>query len=128
MFESLIGFAALFGLVLLRVPIAFAMILVGTVGFAILRSWNTALILLGNVAFDTGLSFTLAVIPLFILMGNLLTISGISQSLYSAAHRLLGRTRGGLAMASIVACGGFSAVTQARAQKTLDLAGEIDPD
>ena len=111
MFESLIGFAALFGLVLLKVPIAFAMILVGTVGFAILRSWNTALILLGNVAFDTGLSFTLAVIPLFILMGNLLTISGISQSLYSAAHRLLGRTRGGLAMASIVACGGFSAVS-----------------
>lgn len=111
MFESLVGFAVLFALVLVRVPIAFAMILVGTAGFAIMRSWETSLKLLGNVVFDTGLSFTLAVIPLFILMGNLLTISGVSQSLYSGAHRMLGRTRGGLAMASIVACGGFSAVS-----------------
>jgi tripartite ATP-independent transporter DctM subunit len=111
MFESLVGFAVLFVLVLVRVPIAFAMILVGTAGFAIMRSWETSLKLLGNVVFDTGLSFTLAVIPLFILMGNLLTISGVSQSLYSGAHRMLGRTRGGLAMASIVACGGFSAVS-----------------
>lgn len=110
MFEALIGFAVLFVLVLVRVPIAIAMIIVGTAGFAVLRNWNAAFNLLGNAAFDTGLSFTLSVIPLFILMGNLLTISGVSQSLFSTAHRLLHRTRGGLAMASIVACGGFSAV------------------
>jgi tripartite ATP-independent transporter DctM subunit len=108
--EALIGFVALFALVLLRVPIAIAMIIVGTVGFAALRNWNAALNLLGNAAFDTGLSYTLSVIPLFILMGNLLTISGVSQSLFSTAHRMLRRMRGGLAMASIVACGGFSAV------------------
>ncbi|MCK7614910.1 TRAP transporter large permease [Roseibium sediminicola] len=110
MFEALIGFGALFALVLVRVPIAIAMIIVGTAGFAALRNWNAALNLLGNAAFDTGLSFTLSVIPLFILMGNLLTISGVSQSLFSTAHRLLHRMRGGLAMAAIVACGGFSAV------------------
>ena len=110
MFEALIGFAALFALVLLRVPIAIAMIIVGTAGFAALRNWNAALNLLGNAAFETGLSFTLSVIPLFILMGNLLTISGVSQSLFSTAHHLLHRMRGGLAMATIVACGGFSAV------------------
>jgi tripartite ATP-independent transporter DctM subunit len=108
--EALIGFAALFALVLLRVPIAVAMIIVGTAGFAALRNWNAALNLLGNAAFETGLSFTLSVIPLFILMGNLLTISGVSQSLFSTAHRMLHRMRGGLAMATIVACGGFSAV------------------
>jgi len=108
--EALIGFGALFALVLVRVPIAIAMIIVGTAGFAALRNWNAALNLLGNAAFDTGLSFTLSVIPLFILMGNLLTISGVSQSLFSTAHHLLHRMRGGLAMASIVACGGFSAV------------------
>jgi tripartite ATP-independent transporter DctM subunit len=108
--EALIGFAALFGLVLLRVPIAVAMIIVGTVGFAMLRNWNAAFNLLGNAAFDTGLSFTLSVIPLFILMGNLLTISGVSQSLFTTAHRALHKMRGGLAMATIVACGGFSAV------------------
>jgi tripartite ATP-independent transporter DctM subunit len=110
MLEALIGFIALFALVLLRVPIAIAMIIVGTAGFAALRNWNAALNLLGNAAFDTGLSFTLSVIPLFILMGNLLTISGVSQSLFSTAHHMLHRMRGGLAMAAIVACGGFSAV------------------
>ncbi|MBO9425301.1 TRAP transporter large permease [Labrenzia sp. R4_1] len=110
MLEALIGFGALFGLVLLRVPIAVAMIIVGTAGFAMLRNWNAAFNLLGNAAFDTGLSFTLSVIPLFILMGNLLTISGVSQSLFTTAHRALHKMRGGLAMATIVACGGFSAV------------------
>lgn len=110
MIESLIGFAALFSLVLLRVPIAFAMILVGTVGFALLRNWKSSLTLLGNASFDTVLSFTLSVIPLFILMGNLLTVSGVSNALFTTAHRALYRLHGGLAMATIVACGGFSAV------------------
>ncbi len=110
MIESLLGFLALGVLVLLRVPIAFAMIVVGIVGFAMLRNWTSSLTLVGNVALDTGLSFTLSVIPLFILMGNLLAVSGVAQSLFSSAHRLLHRLKGGLAMATIVACGGFSAV------------------
>lgn len=100
----------MFGLVFLRVPIAFAMIIVGTAGFAMLRSWDASLKLTGNAAFDTVFSFTLSVIPLFILMGNLLTRSGVSDALFSTAHRLLYRLRGGLAMATIAACGGFSAV------------------
>ncbi|MEM7024677.1 MAG: TRAP transporter large permease [Pseudomonadota bacterium] len=110
MFESLIGFAVLLALIFLRVPIAFAMALVGAVGFAILRSWDATWSMVGTIAFDKGLSYTLSVIPLFILMGNLLTVSGVSHALYAAANRLLGGARGGLAMASILACGGFSAV------------------
>ena len=110
MLASILGFAALFALVLLRIPIAFAMILVGTAGFAALRNWHASLTLTGNAAFDTVLSFTLAVIPLFVLMGNFLTISGVSDALFSSAHRLLHRLRGGLAMSTVVACGGFSAV------------------
>ena len=110
MIESLLGLAALLLLVFARVPIAFAMICVGTVGFALMRSWSASFTLLGNTTFDTVLSFTLSVIPLFILMGNLLTLSGVSHSLFAAAHRLLRRLPGGLAMATIVACGGFSAV------------------
>ncbi|WP_282095117.1 TRAP transporter large permease [Epibacterium ulvae] len=107
---SLIGILILFVLVFLRVPVAFAMIGVGTVGFALLRSWKASFTLLGNTTFDTALSFTLSVIPLFILMGNLLTVSGVSHSLFAASHRLLRRLPGGLAMATVVACGGFSAV------------------
>lgn len=110
MIESLIGLAALFGLVLMRVPIAFSMIVVGTVGFALMRSWKASFTLLGGTTFDTVMSFTLSVIPLFILMGNLLTVSGVSHSLFAAAHRMLRRLPGGLAMATVVACGGFSAV------------------
>jgi len=110
MIPSLVAFAALFGQVLLRVPIAFAMIITGTVGFAALRNWEASLRLTGNAAFDTVFSFTLSVIPLFILMGNLLTRSGVSDALFLTAHRALYRLKGGLAMATIVACGGFSAV------------------
>lgn len=110
MIASLLGIAVLFVLVLARVPIAFAMIAVGTVGFALLRSWKASFTLLGNTTFDTVLSFTLSVIPLFILMGNLLTASGVSHSLFAAAQRLLRKLPGGLAMATVVACGGFSAV------------------
>ncbi len=110
MIESLLGFAALLVLIFLRVPIAFAMASVGAVGFALLRDWSATWSMVGTVAFDTGLSYSLSVVPLFILMGNLLTISGVSHGLYAAANRLLGGARGGLAMASVVACGGFSAV------------------
>jgi len=110
MAESFIGFAVLLALLFLRVPIAFAMATVGAVGFALMRDWNATWSMVGNVAFDTGLSYSLSVVPLFILMGNFLTISGVSHGLYAAANRLLGGARGGLAMASIVACGGFSAV------------------
>ncbi|KZL15395.1 Sialic acid TRAP transporter permease protein SiaT [Pseudovibrio axinellae] len=110
MFESLVGFAALLTLIFLRVPIAFAMILVGSVGFAWIRGWSATWPVVSTVGFETSLSYSLSIVPLFILMGNLLTISGVSQGLYAAANRLLGGARGGLAMASVVACGGFSAV------------------
>ncbi len=110
MTESLFGFAALLALIFLRVPIAFAMALVGAVGFALLRSWSATWSMVGTVAFETSLSYTLSVVPLFILMGNLLTISGVSHGLFAAANSLLGRVRGGLAMASVIACGAFSAV------------------
>lgn len=110
MFESLLGFAVLFALILVRVPIAFAMAAVGGIGFALLRGWEPAWHMTGQVAFDTGLSYSLSVIPLFIFMGNLLAGSGVAHGLFAGADRLFGRTRGGLAMASVFSCGGFSAV------------------
>jgi tripartite ATP-independent transporter DctM subunit len=110
MLESLIGFAILLSLILLRVPIAFAMAAVGGIGFALMRGWEPAWAMTGQVAFDTALSYSLSVIPLFIFMGNVLAASGIAHGLFAAANRLFGRTRGGLAMASVFSCGGFSAV------------------
>ncbi|MEP3295258.1 MAG: TRAP transporter large permease [Pseudoruegeria sp.] len=110
MFESLLGFAILLSLILVRVPIAFAMAAVGGIGFAMMRGWGPAWAMTGQVAFDSALSYSLSVIPLFIFMGNVLAASGVANGLFVAANRLFGRTRGGLAMASVFSCGGFSAV------------------
>jgi tripartite ATP-independent transporter DctM subunit len=62
------------------------------------------------VTYETGLSYALSIVPLFVLMGNLVTRAGLSEELYNASHAFLGHRRGGLAMATIVACGGFSAI------------------
>ena len=110
MTESLIGFGVLLALILARVPIAFAMAAVGGIGFALLRGWEPAWAMTGQVAFDTALSYSLSVIPLFIFMGNVLAASGVAHGLFAGANRLFGRTKGGLAMASVFSCGGFSAV------------------
>lgn len=108
--ESLIGLAVLLGLIALRVPIAFAMGLVGMVGFATLVSWDAGFAMVASVTYETGLAYGLSVVPLFILMGNFVTRAGLSDELYGAANAFLGHRKGGLAMATVVACGGFSAV------------------
>lgn len=110
MIESLLGFAVLFTLILLRVPIAFAMSAVGGIGFALLNGWSPAWYMTGQVVFDTTLSYSLSVIPLFIFMGNMLASSGAAHGLFAGANRLFGGMRGGVAMASVFSCGGFSAV------------------
>ncbi|NRG17164.1 TRAP transporter large permease [Rhizobiales bacterium] len=110
MTESLIGFAILLVLIFARMPVAFAMAAVGFGGFAYLRGLDQSLSLVGTAVFDAGLSYSLSVVPLFIFMGNVLARSGVSHGLYAAANRATARMRGGLAMASVIACGGFSAV------------------
>jgi len=110
MTESLIAFAILLGLVALRVPIAFAMGLVGFAGFGIAVGWSPSMAMAVNVTYETGLAYSLSVVPLFILMGNFVRQAGLSDELYAASYAFLGHRRGGLAMATIVACGGFSAV------------------
>ncbi len=106
----LAGFGGLFLLILLRLPIAFAMALVGTLGVAALVGWRPALSLVQQTTFDTGLSYELSVVPLFVLMGNLVARAGLSDELYAASNAWLGHRRGGLAMATVLACGGFSAI------------------
>ncbi|EIE51307.1 C4-dicarboxylate ABC transporter permease [Salipiger aestuarii] len=111
MTESLVAIAILLGLVFARVPIAFAMALVGGVGFALLRGWEPASAMVGAAVFETGLSYSLSVVPLFIFMGNVLAGSGIAHGLFAGADRLFGRMKGGLALAAVLSCGGFSAVS-----------------
>ena len=110
MTEALIGFAVMLALAFLRLPIAFAMGLVGVAGFAWKVSWPAAFAMTSSVTYETGLSYGFSVVPLFILMGNLVARAGMSEELYNASYAFLGHRRGGLAMSTIVACGGFSAI------------------
>ena len=110
MTAALIAFAVMLLLTFLRIPIAFAMAIVGVGGFAIVRGIDPALSLAGQVARDTVLTSELSVVPLFILMGSLVTRAGMSHELFRAAHTILGHLRGGLAMATIMACAGFGAI------------------
>ena len=104
------AFIILFILLFLGVPIGFAMAAVGAVGYALLVNWNASLGVAAEVIFKTAQSYELSVIPLFILMGNFITRSQLSEDLYAASYAFLGHRRGGLAMATIVACAGFAAV------------------
>lgn len=120
MLTALCGFAVLIVLILCRVPIALAMGLVGFFGFAVERGlgfdhffdfkWRVPLSMVASHAVYTAREYGLSVIPLFILMGNLVGSSGLAGELYRAAYAWLGHRRGGLAMSTILACGGFSAI------------------
>ena len=107
---ALIGFAVLLVLVFLRMPIAFAMGVVGFAGFGFLSGFDPSLAMVGTLVSDTALNYGLSVVPMFILMGNFVARAGLSSELYDASHAFLGHKRGGLSMATIVACGGFSAI------------------
>src|SRR5262245_25085052 len=110
MLEALIGFAAFLALAFLRVPMAFAMGIVGFIGVAYKLNFNVAAAMIAQVIYETGLSYTLSVIPLFILMGNFVAHAKMSEELYHAAYCFLGHLRGGLALSTVVACAGFGAI------------------
>jgi tripartite ATP-independent transporter DctM subunit len=120
MSAALVGFAVLLILILLRTPVAFAMGAVGFFGFAVLGgltpdnffsfNWTAPLSAAARRLTYTAREYSLSVIPLFLLMGNLVSRAGISHEIYRASYAFLGHRRGGLAMATIVACGGFAAI------------------
>jgi tripartite ATP-independent transporter DctM subunit len=108
---GLTGIGVLLILMALRMPIGVAMLLVGIVGFGVLNGWNAALAALGTYPYQYAAVYDFAVIPLFVLMGNLGSISGMARDLYTAAYAWIGHVRGGLAHATIMACAGFAAVS-----------------
>ena len=110
MTEALLGFGAIFVLAFMRVPLAFAMAIVGVVGMGLTRSWPAAFYSTSQVVYETGFAYTLSVIPLFILMGNFVARAGLAHELFRAAYVFIGHLRGGLAHATIAACAGFGAI------------------
>jgi tripartite ATP-independent transporter DctM subunit len=110
MIEGLTGLAAFLALAFVRVPMAFAMGIVGFFGFAYKVNFAAAAAMIAQTTYETGLAYTLSVIPLFILMGNFVVRARMSEELYHAAYTFLGHRRGGLAMSTVVACAGFGAI------------------
>ncbi|MBU2509951.1 TRAP transporter large permease [bacterium] len=108
---GLIGILILFVLLALRMQIGFSMALVGFVGFIILNDFESALGLIGAEPFDSSNAYLLSVIPLFILMGQFATHSGMGKDVYRMAYRWLGFLPGGLAMATVGACACFAAIS-----------------
>jgi C4-dicarboxylate transporter, DctM subunit len=110
MIASLAGFVSLFALCFVGVPLAVAMLLVGGIGFMLYRGSDAALAVAAQQIVDAFTSHGLSVIPLFILMGTFIHRAGLADDLFASARAWLGHLRGGLAHATIGACGAFSAV------------------
>ncbi|MDH3883521.1 MAG: TRAP transporter large permease [Desulfobacterales bacterium] len=108
---GIIGIVLLFLLFASGMPIGFVMALVGWLGYVYLGSLDAGFHILGLTFFAGGASYTLSVIPLFVLMGQFAAQSGMSREIYYAVERWLGHRRGGLAMATIGACAGFAAIS-----------------
>jgi len=110
MTEALLGFVGVFILAFLRVPLAVSMSIAGIVGLGLMRGWPAVFASTGQVVFETGFQYVLSVIPLFVLMGNFVSRAGMARELFAAANAFVGHRKGGLAMASIIASGGFGAI------------------
>jgi C4-dicarboxylate transporter, DctM subunit len=102
---------AMFILILMHVPIGFAMAAVGIIGFGLMTSFGAGLSLVASEAASNMSNMDLSVIPLFVLMGNFAAASGISTDMYNLAQAFIGHRRGGLAMATVGGCGLFGAVS-----------------
>ena len=108
---GILGFAALFIFLGLGTPVAIALLIVGFSGTVFLSGFQAAAFTLSGQVFATVTVYELTIIPLFILMGNLASSAGLSRDLFDAAHKIIGRFKGGLAAATIMGCAGFAALS-----------------
>ncbi|SDI72272.1 TRAP transporter large permease [Natribacillus halophilus] len=108
---GLMGIIAVLVLFFLKVPVAITLIIVSLLGTALINSWDVAFSQLGRTPFDTSSDYSLSVIPLFILMGMILSYTGIGSDLYRMVDSWIGHFRGGLAMATIGTAAIFSSIS-----------------
>ncbi len=108
---SLIGFGALLLIAFIGFPLGFTMMLIGFVGFGLVRGWVPSVEMVIQQIIDMALNYNFSVLPLFLLMGVFVYKAALAEDLYEATNAWLGHRRGGLAMATVAACGGFAAVS-----------------
>jgi TRAP-type C4-dicarboxylate transport system permease large subunit len=107
---GVLALLAVLVLAFVRVPLGFSMLIVSWVGLGLMNGWDSANTQVPLTITEAVFSYDLAVVPMFILMGNVLSRTGISDDLFRAAYAFLGSVRGGLALSTMVTCAGFSAV------------------
>ena len=105
-----LAFASVLILMALNIPIGIAMLVVGFIGFAYISGFNPAVLVLGFAPYEAVSKYSLSVMPLFVLMGNLANSANLSRNLYDAAYAVVGHYKGGLAMSTVGACGGFGMI------------------
>jgi tripartite ATP-independent transporter DctM subunit len=108
---GILGVGILLVLLFLRVWVGMSMVIVGFLGFAYIAGLKHAFLIMGSVPYAAISNETVASVPLFILMGVVVSNTGVAKDLYYTANKWLGQFQGGLAMATVVACGGFAAIT-----------------
>ncbi len=105
-----LSFAAVLFLMAINIPIGVSMLIVGFLGFALISGIDPAIVILGSAPFEAVSKYTLSVMPLFVLMGNLANSASLSRNLYDAAYSVVGHYKGGLAMSTVGACAGFGMI------------------
>ena len=108
---GVIGIAALFLFLVARLPVGMALLVVGFGGIWFIGGQRAAIATLSSETYSSVTGYSLSIIPLFVLMGNMAGAAGYSQRLYEAANAWIGRLRGGLASATVVGCAAFAAVS-----------------
>jgi len=125
---GLVGLASLVVLLFSRIPVGFIMAIVGMAGFSAIVSVDAALNLVAKDVFSTFASYSLTVIPLFVLMGQVAYHSGISTRLFDTAYKFLGHLRGGLAIATIGACAFFASICGSTNATAATMASAVLPE
>jgi len=126
---GLIGiFVLLFLMIVVQLPVGFSMALVGFCGIWYIKGISSALSTIGTETWSQFSSYGLTVIPPFILMGTICFYSGVNENLYNTAYKWFGRLRGGLAMATVMACAGFAAICGSNAATAATMTTVALPD
>ncbi len=123
-----IGIIALVVMIMIGVPLAFAIGIVGVLGNIVVANYAQTSLQLYQVAFTLTTEFVLTSVPLFIFMGQLVSSGGIGKDLYEVVHKWLGRLPGGLAVTSVISCAGFGAVTGISAAAVATLGTIVMPE
>ena len=122
MLTAALGFAGLLLIAFLGFPLGLSMLLAGFLGVGVLRGWEPALETVSQQIIDVALNTNFSVLPMFLLMGAFVHRAALSDDLYDCANAWLGHLKGGLAMATIAACGGFSAISGSSAATAATMA------